>query len=897
MLRGNFQRSFRNQHDRGRREGSSEFRRNDRPSRFSPRDNDRGEHYGPAERLDQRDHENSRRNFEYGRNSQFGSPSDIQGGRNPQMQLFPSPITPGSQQNPFSFAGLHGNTQMVSNPGDQNRENSGLPNFQFLAAPGQHSSIQNPFSATGMSSLQNFQMATPSVGYSGFSGTPQFGNFQNLANSNQAISNTTNLSEMSTTMSNLRNNVKIPPYAQIVSPGIRVQTNPYNFHASSSYDIRQQNTTVPNQFISQSANLVNPVNQAAVSDQQLTLMQNASFTPLSESQKVKLNVLNSRLRAADNELVNMQKGCFKRNYTKLRDISKYNSWRQQFLMQAQSDFHMHEIYDPTFVPACVKYPKPQYNDPEWEGRIELVNAAIELHNALNANYEWKLNFQGMAIAEAISENDTAHVFVKTGQVDARQILRDMDEAFIKRNPLTKGDFISNFFTLTKHQGELWSTFFPRVENMKIEGWNLFSYVFTDDDEFAVIQKNIIKDANSVEYSPTLYQMIQSNKSLLEIKKAIIGIETLARTRQAHAHSVRDFVQSKYDRQHNPMNSPQRDHWRYKHHGRGNSRSPSQGTRYGESGSSSGAGTSMSRIHGDRDRDRSPYRRRFDGFRDRSRSRSPYDKTGRRDPNSSAKPFNSNQYMADRSRHRSPMPPPRGRSRESLGRSRSPSPGSLQPARKHVEFRKPVAQNAVGDDGAGESGRGRDQAGDGGSRESPDDGVDPDLAGYQEAGDSDGGVAHLARSWSRVLGSSSLAMVAESDPVDQITDEQVEAHLQKYPGDGKLTGRGLRSLVYYQLTHPQFRSRVVQVVPIGRADAAATTPTTHQRLGTGIETVRSGVTQAEIDEHLAWYPDDEWLSRSQLELIVRRAKEENRLRAEDNCRQQSQIKLSRRQKRQ
>ena len=93
------------------------------------------------------------------------------------MQLFPSPITPGSQQNPFSFAGLPGNTQMVSNLGDQNREKSGLPNFQFLAAPEQHPSFQNPFSATGMSSLQNFQMATPSVGYSGFSGTSQFGNF------------------------------------------------------------------------------------------------------------------------------------------------------------------------------------------------------------------------------------------------------------------------------------------------------------------------------------------------------------------------------------------------------------------------------------------------------------------------------------------------------------------------------------------------------------------------------------------------------------------------------------------------------------------------------------------------------------------------------------------------
>ena len=79
------------------------------------------------------------------------------------MQLFPSPITPGSQQNPFSFTGFSWNSQMVSNPGDQNQENSGLPNFQFLAAPGQYCSIQNPFSATRMSSLQNFQMATPSV--------------------------------------------------------------------------------------------------------------------------------------------------------------------------------------------------------------------------------------------------------------------------------------------------------------------------------------------------------------------------------------------------------------------------------------------------------------------------------------------------------------------------------------------------------------------------------------------------------------------------------------------------------------------------------------------------------------------------------------------------------------
>ena len=333
MLRGNFQRSFRNQYDRGRRERSSEPRRNGRSSRFSPRDDDRESHYGPAERLDQRDYGESRRNFENGQNSHFGTPSDIQGGRNPQMQLFPSPITPSSQQNPFSFTGLAGNSQMVSNPGDQNRENSGLPNFQFLAAPGQYPSIQNPFSATGMSSLQNFQMATPSVGYSGFSGSPQLGNFQHLANSIQPVPNVANFNDMNAQTSNLRNNVKIPPYAQIVSPGIRVQTNPYNFHASSNYDIRQQNAGSQNQPINQSTNLANPVNQSAGSGDQFTLMQNSNFTPLSESQKVKLNVLNSRLRAADNALVNMQKGCFKRNYTKLREISKYNSWKQKELYE------------------------------------------------------------------------------------------------------------------------------------------------------------------------------------------------------------------------------------------------------------------------------------------------------------------------------------------------------------------------------------------------------------------------------------------------------------------------------------------------------------------------------------------------------------------------------------
>ena len=75
----------------------------------------------------------------------------------------------------------------------------------------------------------------------------------------------------------------------------------------------------------------------------------------------------------------------------------------------------------------------------------------------------------MAISEVIAGNGSARVFVKTGFVDARQILRDMDEAFIKQNPLIKGDFITEFFNLEKRQEEMWTAFFSKIENMMIEG--------------------------------------------------------------------------------------------------------------------------------------------------------------------------------------------------------------------------------------------------------------------------------------------------------------------------------------------------------------------------------------------------------------------------------------------
>ena len=157
MLRRNFSRSFRNQYDRGRRSRSPEFRRTGSSSRLSPRDNDLGMHYGPREHLDQRDLGQAARFGDSGQRSPFGTPSEIQGGRNPQMQLFPSPAMSGSTQNPFAFAGVQGIPQSAQISGDQKVENSGLPNFQFLVAPGNYPSIQNPFSVSGSSALQNFK--------------------------------------------------------------------------------------------------------------------------------------------------------------------------------------------------------------------------------------------------------------------------------------------------------------------------------------------------------------------------------------------------------------------------------------------------------------------------------------------------------------------------------------------------------------------------------------------------------------------------------------------------------------------------------------------------------------------------------------------------------------------
>ena len=161
---------------------------------------------------------------------------------------------------------------------------------------------------------------------------------------------TVNTSELNSQMNNFRNIVKIPPYQQIVTPGIRLQTNPYSMNNQMSYSPQPVHSTAS--FLGQSTNSYNPVRQQAVSDNSFNIIHNTSSTPLSETQKVKLGILHNRIRNAERELDNMQKSCKKSNYSRLQDVKQYKTWRQSYLMQALSDFHMHLIFDPTHVPAC-----------------------------------------------------------------------------------------------------------------------------------------------------------------------------------------------------------------------------------------------------------------------------------------------------------------------------------------------------------------------------------------------------------------------------------------------------------------------------------------------------------------------------------------------------------------
>ena len=106
-------------------------------------------------------------------------------------------------------------------------------------------------------------------------------------------------SEFSGQLNNLRGVVKIPPYQQIVTPGVRLQTSPYSMNTQMSDSSQHGNIAVPN--LGKSSNILNPVAQSAVSDINYTIIQSTSSTPLSEAQKVILNAQHTLIKNAERE--------------------------------------------------------------------------------------------------------------------------------------------------------------------------------------------------------------------------------------------------------------------------------------------------------------------------------------------------------------------------------------------------------------------------------------------------------------------------------------------------------------------------------------------------------------------------------------------------------------------
>ena len=132
MSHRNFSKKSRNGKHRNPRVESPEFPRTGHPPRFPAHGGHEPSYYGPPNGWTQRDQGHFGFNQEVGQNSPFRTPSDFQRGRNPQIQLFPSPNISGSTLNPFSFSGVQGISPTVSNQEVQRSEFSGQPNFQLL---------------------------------------------------------------------------------------------------------------------------------------------------------------------------------------------------------------------------------------------------------------------------------------------------------------------------------------------------------------------------------------------------------------------------------------------------------------------------------------------------------------------------------------------------------------------------------------------------------------------------------------------------------------------------------------------------------------------------------------------------------------------------------------------
>ena len=576
-----------------------------------------------------------------------------------------------------------------------------LPNSQNLGSP-------------AMSSNQNYQ----------FLSNPQSGN----TNTNQFRS--TLNPNAANFIPSYHNQVNIPPVAQVTSPGI-VQQNPFSRAAVNPAVTNNitsnnflQNPTTPNQVVSNTTNFVTP------------------SIPLTDQQKFKLNLFQTRLKELENEHDHIIR-CRKTDYPEFPDNPdlNYMDWRACYLMQAQL-YNMHLLFDPKFVPSHVLFDLPPADDTLYENRSELFTAAQDVHLAMTRNYTVMLNFQANVLVHVLRNNPTAKKFIRSNAVDPLQIFKDLDNMFIQQNIMTKGEFVTRFFKLKPDKNERFGSFMARVDSLQHELSSMFSYDVRVDDIIAVMQQGITD-----EMRPTFHHMLQEGKSVTDIRKAMIAIEVTRNRHVANANSVHDFVNSRFDRNHNRHNSPHQQYNRQFNDRDHRSHSPGRFQTNHNSSSS---------FH----RSGSPFKNRFsgvkrssDGNRERSRSGSPHDRSNRRSPGrddrhssrSALKTSHANRSRSpERREHRRPF--------------RSPSPAAQRRPdhKKSVGFRYPTAQTVEPNPEASSS---TDQG------VGVDD-VDPDLRDTEPNNDSfDNDTERALQSWNtaNVIGSASVA-VSDADGV-------------------------------------------------------------------------------------------------------------------------------------
>ena len=320
---------------------------------------------------------------------------------------------------------------------------------------------------------------------------------------------------------------------------------------------------------------------------------------LTASQRSRISRMNSHIRVLELDLQRLSRAKVA-DFTPLpMDIHShldYQVWRSEFLMQAQNFCNLHEILDASYVPTHVQYPLAPFNDPIYEDRPELYQVAQELDAALQRQYTTKLNFLAVVLTHCIKANKTAKLLIRPNAINPVQIFAELDRMFIERNPATKGDYITSFFTLTKGGDEQFSVFVTRLDAARYELYTLFNHVIQDDEYLAVLQKGLSRDM-----MPSYHIMLQSNKSVHEIKQAMIDIEVTTLRKNSDkpvlSAALSNFVSTRYDKQHVRFDSPQKNHYRYRDYDHDQDRPSSSGSYRSK------------QHHRDRSRSRSPQERR------------------------------------------------------------------------------------------------------------------------------------------------------------------------------------------------------------------------------------------------------------------------------------------------